>query len=62
MLAFMESLTSAAGSAQGPVNVAMLKKSQDLMKQQSAQLLEALPEPARAPSPPGVGGAVDLLA
>lgn len=62
MLAYMESLTSAAGSAQTPVNITMLKKSQDLMKQQSAQLLEALPKPARAPSPPGVGGAVDLLA
>ena len=62
MLAYMESSSSAAGAAQAPVSLTMLKKSQDLMKQQSAQLLEALPEPTRTPSPPGVGGALDLLA
>jgi hypothetical protein len=40
----------------------MLKKSQDMAKQQSAQLLEALPPPPRSPSPQGVGGHVDLSA
>ncbi|MEO6094495.1 MAG: YjfB family protein [Fibrobacteria bacterium] len=40
----------------------MLKKSQDLAKQQSAQLLEALPPPAKSPSQPGVGGHVDITA
>ena len=40
----------------------MLKKTQDLAKQQSAQLLEALPPPVKSPSPPGVGGRIDISA
>ncbi|MEO7777182.1 MAG: putative motility protein [Fibrobacteria bacterium] len=40
----------------------MLKKTQDLMKQQSSQLLAALPQPAAPPGPPGVGGKIDLQA
>lgn len=58
----MDIATSAAGaqSAGTAVDVAMLKKAQDIMRNQSAQLLEALPEPP--PSLPGVGGNVDLRA
>jgi len=48
-----------AGMAQ---DLAMLKKTQDLMKQQSAQLLEALPEPMPAPGSPGVGVNIDIRA
>ncbi|MEO7425827.1 MAG: putative motility protein [Fibrobacteria bacterium] len=47
------------GSAQ---DLIMLKKTQDLMKQQSSQLLAALPQPAAPPGPPGVGGKIDLQA
>lgn len=58
----MDALTSAAAtqSAGSAVDIAMLKKTQDLMRSQSAQLLEALPEPP--PSLPGVGGNIDLRA
>jgi hypothetical protein len=49
----------ASESSQGLI---MLKKSHDMAKQQSAQLLEALPPPPRSPSPQGVGGHVDLSA
>jgi hypothetical protein len=48
-----------AGSAK---DLAMLKKTQDFMKQQSAQLLAALPEPMPAPGPAGVGGTIDIRA
>jgi hypothetical protein len=54
-----------ADAAQGvdaSVDLTMLKKTQDLMKQQSAQLLAALPQPAPSPSPPGVGGKIDIRA
>jgi hypothetical protein len=57
--------SSASQSAGGPAaaeDLAMLKISQDAAKQQAAQLLEALPPPARSPSPPGVGGKLDLTA
>ena len=41
------------------IDLEMLKKSQDLAKDQNAQLLAALP---KAPSPPGVGGKLDIMA
>lgn len=49
--------------AEGTANLALLKKSQDLMASQAASLLATLPE-ARPlpPSPPGVGGKLDLFA
>jgi hypothetical protein len=53
---------SGAQASEGSEGLIMLKKSQDLAKQQSAQLLEALPPPPRSPSPPGVGGQVDISA
>jgi hypothetical protein len=58
---------SSAGSAQSPNNVdssknlTLLKKSHDLAKENAAQLLASLPPP-RSPSPPGVGGKIDLSA
>jgi hypothetical protein len=56
------SSVSAPGGAESSKDIALLKKSQDLAAQQSAQLLEALPEPPRPPSPPGVGGNLDIMA
>ncbi|MDB5104775.1 MAG: putative motility protein [Fibrobacteres bacterium] len=56
---------SPAGGAQGAAasqDLIMLKKTQDLAKQQSAQLLEALPPPPQSPSPAGVGGNLDITA
>ncbi|MCK6404707.1 MAG: YjfB family protein [Rhodocyclaceae bacterium] len=44
------------------VEIAVLKKSLDLQAQNAAQLLEALPEPARYNNPPELGGAVDTYA
>lgn len=52
--------TPAAG-AQTPVDLKMLKKGQDLAKDQAAQLLAALPPP-QSPNPNGVGGKIDMLA
>ena len=53
----------AALSAEGTVDIALLKKSQDLMAQQAVALLAALPDPqALSPNPPGVGGRVNLVA
>ncbi len=43
------------------VDMAMLKQTQDLMKEQGAALLAALPPPPRAPSPRGVGDHIDIL-
>ena len=63
MLNSMDAITaSGPGGAESPHALLMLKKTQDLMKTESAMLLEALPEPPRSPSPQGVGGAVDILA
>jgi hypothetical protein len=61
----MDALSSIGGSAGAPASegseeILMLKKTQDLAKQLSAQLLEALPSPAKSPSPPGVGGHIDI--
>lgn len=56
---------TASASAEDAAGLAILKKSQDLMAQQAASLLSTLPpppHPARAPSPPGVGGRLDILA
>ena len=51
------------GQEMQAVELRMLKESQDLMKQQSAALLEALPEAApMSPNPPGVGGRVNIRA
>lgn len=44
------------------VEIAVLKKSLDLQAQNAAQLLEALPEPARYNNPPELGDAVDTYA
>ena len=49
----------ASGSAE---DLALLKKAQDLAKQQSAALLATLPKAAPAPSPPGVGARIDVTA
>jgi hypothetical protein len=69
ILGLMDGLASVSGATAGGTQGAesseglvMLKKTQDLMKQQSSQLLEALPQPAQAPSPPGVGGNIDIRA
>jgi hypothetical protein len=64
MLSTMDGIAAVSGAQSGDsaIDVAMLKKSQDLMKQQSAQLLAALPQPAPPPSPPGVGGKIDIQA
>ena len=51
-----------SGGTEGTVDIAMLKKSQDLMKQQAAALIAALPSPPQSPNPPGVGGKVDIQA
>jgi hypothetical protein len=60
----MDGIAAVSGTQSGgqAVDLDMLKKSQDLAKQQSAQLLEALPPPTPSPSPPGVGGHVDIQA
>lgn len=50
-----------APQAEGAEDLAMLKKTQDLAKENAAQLLAALPPP-KSPSPPGVGGKVDITA
>jgi hypothetical protein len=53
----------AALSAEGTANLTLLKKSQDLMEHQAAALIATLPEAAPPPpSPPGVGGRVDVTA
>lgn len=53
----------AALSAEGTANLTLLKKSQDLMETQAAALIATLPQTApQAPSPPGVGGRVDVTA
>jgi hypothetical protein len=44
------------------VEIAVLKKSLDLQAQNAAQLLAALPEPARYNNPPELGAAVDTYA
>jgi len=49
------------GEQMGAKDVLLLKKSQDLMKSQNAQLLAALPAPTAA-NPPGVGTNIDLEA
>lgn len=64
----MDGLASAGGvppalSAEGTTNIVLLKKSQDLMAQQAASLLAALPDPgALTPNPPGTGRHVNLVA
>lgn len=52
---------AAAGNADSTKNLSLLKKSQDLAKDNAAQLLASLPPP-RSPSPPGTGGNIDLMA
>ena len=57
----MSSVSGDGGKEMQAVELRMLKESQDLMKQQSAALLEALPEVApMSPNPPGVGGRVNI--
>ena len=60
-LASLSPSLAGAGSAEGGTGIAMLKKSQDLMSRQAAQLLAALP-PAPAPSLAGMGRTVDIMA
>jgi hypothetical protein len=66
MLDSMNSITATAtqsvGGSAAAEDMAMLKMSQDVAKDQAAQLLEALPPPAQSPSPQGVGGKIDLTA
>lgn len=63
MLVVMDAMSIVGGASggQAPVDLKMLKKGQDLAKDQAAQLLAALPAP-QSPNPPGVGGKVDLMA
>ena len=63
MMGCMDAMSTVGGAsgAQAPVDLKMLKKGQDLAKDQAAQLLAALPPP-QTPSPPGVGGKIDMLA
>jgi hypothetical protein len=64
MMGTMDALSAVGGATPGAdasVDLEMLKKSQDLAKQQSAELLSALPPP-KSPSPPGVGGKIDVSA
>jgi hypothetical protein len=56
------SAAQSVGSSAEADDMAMLKASQDAAKEHAAQLLEALPPPPRSPSPPGVGGKLDLTA
>jgi hypothetical protein len=44
------------------VEIAVLKKTLDLQARNAAQLLAALPEPARYNTPPELGSAVDTYA
>ncbi len=46
------------------IQLAMLKQTQDMMKQQGAALLAALPPPLPAPSvnSPGMGSRIDIRA
>lgn len=63
MLMSMDKITaSGMEGAESSQALLMLKKTQDLMKTESALLLEALPEPPRPPSQPGMGGGIDILA
>lgn len=61
----MANIPSGSGaSAQATMNaidISLLKKSQDLAKSMSQQLLATLP-PAGAPSMPGVGANIDIRA
>lgn len=41
----------------GAVNIAMLKKTQDLVASQMMDLIQAIPQ---SPSPAGVGGVIDV--
>ena len=53
----------AALSPENPTGLILLKKSQDLMALQANALLSTLPPPrSLPPSPPGVGGQVDVVA
>jgi hypothetical protein len=65
MLEAMDPISGAGGQA-SPADVAedmaMLKQSQDMAKENAAQLLAAMPPPPKAPSPPGVGGRIDITA
>jgi hypothetical protein len=60
----MDGLASASAvppslQGDGAVDIALLKKSQDLMATQAAALLQTLPPP---PNPAGVGGKLDVYA
>ncbi len=61
MLGNMDGIPAVSGpqGADASMDLIMLKKTQDLMKQQSSQLLATLPPP---PSPAGVGGRIDVRA
>jgi len=52
----------ASGQTAAAAGILVLKKALDAQAQNAAQLLAALPEPARASNPPGVGGQVDTFA
>jgi hypothetical protein len=63
MMGGMDAMSTVGGASggQAPVDLKMLKKGQDLAKDQAAQLLAALP-PVQSPNPPGVGGKIDMMA
>ncbi len=53
-----------SGSGDNSIQLAMLKKAQDAMKQQGAALLAALPPPPPPPTvnSPGMGSHIDIRA
>jgi Putative motility protein len=63
MLVGMDGIAGVSGTqGDSSIDLIMLKKTQDLMKQQSSQLLATLPQPSPPPGPPGVGGKIDIQA
>ena len=57
----MGSGAAAQASGGAAEDLALLKKAQDMAKENAASLLAMLPAP-RSPSPAGVGGKLDLMA
>jgi hypothetical protein len=63
----MDGISAAGSSPAGPeggvdeVQIALLKKTQDLAAQQSAALIASLPPPP-SPNLPGMGGRIDVRA
>jgi hypothetical protein len=56
------SSASGSNSSQASLDLIMLKKSQDLMKQQGVAMLNIKAPPPQSPSPEGMGSNVDVSA